>query len=405
MATAVLVMATGCGSSNDTARPASTTPPAPANTTPPPPAYAAALQTQIPELMKANAIPGAIVLVKSPKGDWSATFGTAELGKTVPMSVDDYIRIASNTKMFTSAVILQLVQEGKLSLDDPISKFRPDVPNGANITIAQLSMMRSGLFSYTLDPGFNATQDNEPQKAWTVDEVLAIAFKHPNTFAPGEKFEYSNTNIELLGVVIEKVTGMPIGEAFKSRIFEPLKLTNTSLPKNTDSSIPDPHPQGYQYGTNVGTIESYALPPEQVPAALDGTLKPVNQTNASPSYALAAGGVISKVDDMAVFMESLVGGTLLDEKTQKLQLDSVEPINPEQPNGAGYGLGIIQFGPTLFGHDGQIPGYSSLMARDATQDTTIIIVTNLSASPVNGANAATGVLGKPVREAVFGTSS
>lgn len=120
---------------------------------------------------------------------------------------------------------------------------------------------------------------------------------------------------------------------------------------------------------------------------------------------MAAGGVISKVDDMAVFMEALVGGNrnLLDEKTKKLQVDSVEPIDPEQPNGAAYGLGIIRFGPTLFGHDGQIPGYSSLMARDATQDTTITVATNLSASPVNGANAATGVLGKPVREAVFGT--
>ena len=165
------------------------------------PAYAMTLQQQLPEVMKANAIPGVVVLIKSPtRGDWSGTFGTAEIGKEVPMSLNDFLRIGSNTKTMTSTVILQLVQEGKLKLDDPISKFRPDVPNGKNITIAQLSEMRSGLYSYTFDPGFNATLDKEPQKAWTPDELLAIAFKHPANFPPGQKYDYSNTNIVLLGV-------------------------------------------------------------------------------------------------------------------------------------------------------------------------------------------------------------
>jgi D-alanyl-D-alanine carboxypeptidase len=134
------------------------------------PTYAVNLQTQIPQVMKANAIPGVVVLIKSPdQGDWQATFGTAEIGATVPMRLDDYFRIGSNTKTMTSTVILQLVEEGKLRLDDPIAKYRPDVPNGQNITIAQLSEMRSGLYSYTFDPGFNETLDADPQKAWTPD--------------------------------------------------------------------------------------------------------------------------------------------------------------------------------------------------------------------------------------------
>ena len=153
------------------------------------PAYAMTLQTQIPEAMKANAIPGMVVLIKSAQqGDWSATFGTAEIGTTVPMRMDDYFRIASNTKTMTSTVILQLVQEGKLRLDDPISKYRPDVPNGQNISIAQLSEMRSGLFNYSVDQGFNETLDADPQKAWTAEELLAIGFAHPLNFAPGDKF-------------------------------------------------------------------------------------------------------------------------------------------------------------------------------------------------------------------------
>lgn len=353
------------------------------------PAYATKLQKQIPALMKANAIPGAVVLIRSPKrGNWSATFGTAEIGKQVPMSLADHFRIGSNTKTMTSTVILQLVQEGKLKLDDPIAKYRPDVPNGQNITIAQLSEMRSGLYSYSFDPGFNATLDQDPQKAWTPDELLAIAFSHPPDFAPGAQYEYSNTNIVLLGTVIEKITGMSASAAFQKRIFGPLKLKHTSLPANTDSTIPAPHSQGYQFGTNVATINSYALPSAQVPAALDGSLAPINDTDANPSWAWTAGGAISTPRDLAVYVKALVGGGLLNKKTQKLRLDSIQPTVPGQPDGVGYGLGIAQFAPNILGHDGQIPGYSTFMVYNRKTHDTIIIGTNLAASPVTGETAA-----------------
>jgi D-alanyl-D-alanine carboxypeptidase len=366
------------------------------------PAYAAALQTQIPQLMAANAIPGVVVLIKSPgQGDWSATFGTAEIGTTTPMSMDDHFRVGSNTKTMTSTVILQLVQEGKLSLDDPIGKYRPEVPNGQNITIAQLSEMRSGLYSYTFDEGFNATLDRDPQKAWTPEELLAIAFAHPPDFAPGEQYGYSNTNTVLLGVIIEQLTGMSVAEAFQKRIFDPLKLTHTYLPKNTDASIPEPHAQGYQFGTNVATIESYQIPPARLPAALDGTLKPINETNANPSWAWTAGGAISTPDDLATYVKALVGGGLLDARTQQLRLDSILPIVPGESGGVGYGLGLARFGPNIYGHDGQLPGYSTLMAYDPTQDNTIIIGTNLAASPVTGENAAV-LLGKAVIAGLYG---
>ena len=135
--------------------------------------------------MKANAVPGAVVLIDSPKkGDWSATFGTAEIGKQVPMKMSDLFRIGSNTKTMTSTVILQLVEEGKLKLSDPIGKFVPGVPNGKKITIRELAEMRSGLYSYSFDPGFNKTLDNQPKKAWNPGELLKIAFSHKPNFAP-----------------------------------------------------------------------------------------------------------------------------------------------------------------------------------------------------------------------------
>jgi D-alanyl-D-alanine carboxypeptidase len=394
-----LTLVPACGSSGSSSPQASGS--ASASTTLP--AYAATLQTQIPTLMQRNAIPGVVVMIESrDKGNWSSMFGTQEIGKDVPMSIDDYFRIGSNTKTMTSTVILQLVQESRLSLDDPISKYRPDVPNGEHITIAQLSEMRSGLYSYTFDKAFNETLDRDPQKAWAPDELLSIAFSHPPDFPPGQKYEYSNTNIILLGTVIEKLTGMPASEAFRKRIFEPLGLKHTSLPVATDALIPDPHPQGYQFGTNVEDINSYAVPPAQLPAALNGTLKPINNTNANPSWAWAAGGAISTASDLTTYVKVLVDGGLLDAATQKLRLDSVKPITAAGPLPA-YGLGIVEFAPNVFGHDGQIPGYSTFMVHDAKAGNTVIIGTNLAASPASGENAAV-VLGKAVIAALYGAS-
>jgi D-alanyl-D-alanine carboxypeptidase len=365
-------------------------------------AYAAKLRTQIPAVMKANAIPGTVVLIRSPKqGNWSATFGTAQIGKRVPMRITDAFRIGSNTKTMTSTVILQLVQEGKIKLDDPISKYRPDVPNGDNITIAQLAEMRSGLYSYTFDPGFNATLDREPQKAWTPDELLAIAFAHPPTAAPGTEFEYSNTNIVLLGLVIEKVTGMSATQAFQKRIFGPLKMTHSLLPLPAQSTIPGRHAQGYQFGTNVATIDSYAVPAAQLPAALNGSLLPIDETKANPSWAWTAGGAISTPRELARYVKAMVGGGLLNAKTQKVRMDSIQPTDPDSPNGVGYGIGIAQFAPGILGHDGQLPGYSSFMAYNRNTHDTIIIAANLSASPVNGENAAV-VLAKTIIGTLYG---
>jgi D-alanyl-D-alanine carboxypeptidase len=369
------------------------------------PDYGTALQTQIPEVMKANAIPGAVVLVDSPRrGDWSGTFGTAQIGTTAPMSLDDSFRIGSNTKTMTSTVILQLVEEGKLALNDTIAKFRADVPDGENITIAELSEMRSGLYSYSFDPAFNATLDSDPQRAWTPDELLSIAFAHPADFAPGTRYEYSNTNIVLLGIVIEKLTGMSLSGAFAKRIFDPLKLKHTLLPAPADASLPDPHPRGYQFGTNVETIDSYALPSGQVASALDGTLEPIDETDANPSWAWAAGGAISTVKDLAVYVKALVGGGLLDKKMQKLRLDSIRPTVAGQPHSVGYGLGIAEFAPGILGHDGQLPGYSTFMVYDVTTGDTIIIGCNLAASPVSRQGAAV-VVAKTVIAELYGASA
>ncbi|MEV6072384.1 serine hydrolase domain-containing protein [Nocardia sp. NPDC052001] len=369
IATVGLTVAVGCGSSTDSSGSAE-------------PAYAATLRPIIEKLMRDNVIPGAVVVVRSPKdGDWTATFGTGTIGKDVPMTVDDHFRIGSNTKTMTVTVLLQLAQEGKLALDDTIAKYWPGVPNGDRITLAQLAEMRSGLFSYTFDEQFNAYLDNEPQKIWTPEQLLDIAFAHPVNFAPGEKFEYSNTNTILLGLVIEKVTGKSVATTFQDRIFTPLGLRHTSFPAPADSSIPDPHPQGYAFGTNVSTIETFALPPDQQAAALAGTLQPGNQTSSSPSWTWTAGAVISTVDDMTTYVKALADGGLLDKQMQQQRIASIQPIDPAKPAMAGYGLGIVRFGTHLLGHDGQIPGYMTFMGSDPDSGLTIVVATNLATVP------------------------
>ncbi|SNS56907.1 serine hydrolase domain-containing protein [Rhodococcoides kyotonense] len=386
----VLVIAAGCSSSSessDSTGTASATASSTASTTAEA-SYVADLQPKIEKAMSDNVIPGAVVVVESPtEGNWTGTFGTQVIGEDRPVSVDDYFRIGSNTKTMTSTVILQLAQEGKIGLDDPIAKYQDGVPNGDRITIAQLSDMHSGLYSYSFDPAFNTTLDNDPQKAWTPDELLAIAFSHPVNFEPGAKFEYSNTNIVLLGLVIEKVTGMPAAEALQQRIFEPLGMTHTSLPDATDASIPTPHPQGYSFGTNVSTIDTFALPEPQQSEALVGTLKPNDETDANPSWTWTAGGAISTVDDMVTYTKALVGGGLLDEGMQKTRLDSIQPIEPQNPDAAGYGLGIARFGPALIGHDGQIPGFTTVAVNDPATDLTIVIATNLATVPTGEGSA------------------
>ncbi len=353
------------------------------------PAYVANVTDSVRKTMQENKIPGAVVLISSPdQGAWTGTFGTRTWGATEPMQATDHFRIGSNTKTMTSTVILQLAQEGKLSLDDPISKYIPNVPGGDQITIANLSEMRSGLYSYSFDTTFNNTLDQEPQKNWTPQELVDIAFSHPVNGPPGQEFDYSNTNIVLLGMVIEKLTGMTASQAFDERIFKPLGLKDTSLPEAWDSSIPEPHPQGYSFGSNTSTIQTYALSADDQTRALAGTLLPNNETMANPSWAYTAGGAISTVEDMKTYVEAMVDGGLLDAAMQKTRMDSIQSSGAGST--AGYGLGIAKF-DKLYGHDGQIPGYMTFMGHDPDSGLTIVIATNLATIP-NGEGSALAIL-------------
>jgi D-alanyl-D-alanine carboxypeptidase len=155
------------------------------------PAYGRVLPSKLVALFKDAAVPGAVVVVQSRElGNWSATFGTRRIGSGEPITIDDHFRIGSNTKTMTGTVVLQLAQDGKLRLEDPVSMYHSGVPNGDRITIEQLLSMRSGLSSYTAAPEWIRSVDDTPQRAWRPEELLAIAFVRKPNFAPARS---SNT--------------------------------------------------------------------------------------------------------------------------------------------------------------------------------------------------------------------
>src|SRR5919202_2404203 len=342
------------------------------------PAYARDLRPQIEEQMTDLRIPGALVYVDVPgEGTWSQAFGTETLGADTPIPPNDHFRIGSNTKTFTGTVILQLVDEGKLGLDEAVSKYRPEVPNGENITIRQLLNMTSGLFNYAEDEDFNKTLDTDPQKVWEPEELVQIGFQHQPDFSPGDDFHYSNTKTVLLGMIIEQLTGQPLEKEFQDRLFVPLGMSNTLLPERSSAAIPDPHPRGYMYQTNVESLNTSELQGEKAEQADESAGEPHDVTNENPSWTWASGGAISTVNDLIIWAKADATGALLSPQAQKERLSWVSP--PPSPQ-VQYGLGVADFGGFI-GHDGQIPGFNSFVGYQAQKDATIVVVTNVYSAP------------------------
>jgi CubicO group peptidase (beta-lactamase class C family) len=366
-----------------------------------------ALHTLVDGLARELGVPGAMVLVRTPQGVFDAAVGTTELGTQTPPEAGTHFRIASNTKTMTAALIVLLAQDGKLGLGDPVATYVPDVPNGQNITVAELLKMRSGLFGYTADPELASAMDADPKRAWTPREVLDIAFRHPPQFAPDASYEYSNTNYAVLGLIAEKVGGRPLAQQFQDRLFGPLGLARTSLPAADDTAIPTPYSHGYMYGGSFYALGDDPYPPDVQAAARAGTLRPIDYTNQNSSYATAAGGAISTAGDLAHWIESLVTGKVFDADHQRQWLASIQAEDPAAPDGQKYGYGISyqRFGPqaAMYYHGGELPGFNSFMGFDPDNGVTLVIWTNLTLS-ADGRTTAQAMLAPLLDEIYAGLS-
>jgi D-alanyl-D-alanine carboxypeptidase len=309
------------------------------------------LDDAIHQAMRAAAIPGAIVGVWGPDGSFVRAFGVADTTTNAPMKTDFYSRIGSETKTFTVTAVLQLADEGKLGLDDPIGKFVGGVPQGDKITLRQLARMQSGLFNYSASPAFQKAMFADPRTPFTPQELLEFAFAQPNQFPPGESFEYCNTNTVLLGLVVAKISGQPLHDYVRDHILTPLNMADTSFP--TTNAFPKPHAQGYTVQTADG--------------------KRTTATDWDPSWAWAAGAMISTLDDLHIWAPALATGRLLTPQMQAQRLETVG--SPGMPPDDGYGLGIFNLGGWI-GHNGSLPGYQTVAVYLPQKQTTMVILLN-----------------------------
>jgi D-alanyl-D-alanine carboxypeptidase len=295
---------------------------------------ASPLQHRLDKLV-AEGVPGAILLVRDGSRTTRLTAGTARLSTREPMRPDDRFRVGSITKSFVSAIVLELVGEGKVSLSDSVERWLPRlVPGGDGITIRNLLNHTSGLYNYTDDPKVvSAFLSRQFERKWTPHELVALAVSHPPLFAPGAQWSYSNTNFILLGLIVEAATGHPLEQELRDRIFTPLGLDATSFPSTP--RLPAPYAHGYVY--------------------FPSSTKPLDVSRFDPSWAYAAGAIVSTVDDLADFYRALLRGDLV---TPHLVWRMESVVSTGYGNGYGLGLGSTHLRCSIvWGHDGDVPGY------------------------------------------------
>ncbi|WP_328430805.1 MULTISPECIES: serine hydrolase domain-containing protein [unclassified Streptomyces] len=310
----------------------------------------ARLDKTIEDVRRRAGIPGVIIGLWMPgQGSYVRATGVADTVTRRPMTTSPFVRIGSETKTFTVTALLELVDDHRVRLDDPISRYVHGVPDGDRITLRQLAEMRSGLFPYTSDPDFTHDLLSNPTRFFTPREVLAYGFRHANTFAPGTQFQYSNTNLVLLGLVIEKVSGHRLADFIATRVLRPARLSHTFLPQGAE--FPEPHPHGYTDQTLSGAV--------------------ADATDWNPSWAWAAGAMISNLHDLRRWAEIVATGKLLSPQTQAQRLKTLPTGFP----GTSYGLGIFETNGWI-GHNGSIPGYETVTVHLPSPKATLVIMIN-----------------------------
>ncbi|MET9699808.1 serine hydrolase domain-containing protein [Streptomyces sp. NPDC006529] len=305
----------------------------------PAPARPDTLQQGLDALVRDDGMPAALASVRDRDGrtrTYTAGVGDVATGAAVPR--DGQVRIGSNTKAFTAAVVLQLVGEGRVGLDTPVDAYLPGLVrgeriDGSRITVRHLLGQTSGLPNYT-------EYDLQP-KPYTPRDLVDIALAHPGHFAPGEKWEYSNTNYVLAGMIVERVTHRSVAEEITRRVITPLGLRHTYFPAPGDPTIREPHPHGYDRASATAPL--------------------VDITEMDPSWASSAGQMISTNSDLNRFYTALLTGGVLRpaQLAQMKQTVSAEFFG----KGARYGLGLASFplscGGVYWGHGGSFPGYET----------------------------------------------
>ncbi|MEL6928233.1 MAG: serine hydrolase [Cyanobacteria bacterium J06600_6] len=310
---------------------------------------------------RAPEVPGAAVAIVSPSGSYFGASGVASLEDDTPLQPGDRFEIGSITKTFTATVILQLVEEGILSLDDALTDWLPEdvtanIPNADDITLEQLLQHTSGVADY-VDILFNQAATNPLVFAqdWQPEQLVELIDGQEPPFEPGEAFNYSNTNFLLLGIVIEAATDNNIAAEIRDRITDPLELENTFFAG--EEEIPGGYVSGYwDFDQN-------------------GSLNNINVANLS--WAWSTGAIVSNTEDLDTFARNLFDGDLLQPETLAQMLDTIPATDNDNYSSYGLGVGTIESPNRLwYIHRGQTLGYRSNMWYSPQDDLTYIELIN-----------------------------
>jgi D-alanyl-D-alanine carboxypeptidase len=309
------------------------------------------LDTTIAGIMNDKNLPGVLVAVSVPgEGEYLTAQGKANLDTGRAPDPDDQFRIGSVTKTFVATAILQLVDEGKLNKSDTLSKWYPDFPNAEKITIDDLLRMRSGIADYWDEEALKQLYDNPLEQMTNEDVIEAAASKADQFEPPDQETKYNNTNYNILAAIVEKVSGNDINTQISENILKPLGLKNTLYPTNNE--LP-------------GELHGYGLNPHS------GKFE--DKTILNPTPVGGAGAMISNMSDLGVWAKALYNGDLLSPQTQQARLQT-QPAEGMAPS--SYGEGIFEGTEGVWGHGGEIPGFSTDMWYIPEQDATIMISVN-----------------------------
>ncbi|MFJ6518017.1 serine hydrolase domain-containing protein [Streptomyces filamentosus] len=288
----------------------------------------------------ADGAPGAMARFSGPDGVESRTAGVRDRVSGAPMDIHARFRIGSVSKTFSTVVLLQLVQEGRLELDQPVNRYLPGLLPDDRITVRHLLTHRSGLADYTnamfadTVPGFEAVRN----RVFSYQELVDLSLSEPRTTEPGVSYRYSNANFVVVGMLVEELTGRPVADAYRQRIFKPLKLRDTSY-VHPDTRIKGLHVRGY-------------LHPDAAGEPL------VDSTEQTVSWARSAGAVISSPADLNTFTSALMRGRLLSPAMME-EMTTVTPTDATDTR--FYGLGLRRYdlscGAQVYGHTGTVQGY------------------------------------------------
>lgn len=307
-------------------------------------------QQRLDRLVSHTGFPGVIAAVGDADGRVRTyTAGTGNLATGAQVPEDSRVRIASNTKMFTATVVLQLVEEGEVDLDARVERYLPGVVrgpggDGRRITVRQLLQQTSGLPDYdSLVIEAGGSMSAVAHTYFEPHDLLDAALAEKKHFAPGTKWEYSNTNYVVLGLLVQRVTERPVGEEIARRIIRPLGLHDTYWPRVGEQRIRGSHPHGY-------LADQPGDPWQDI-------------TRMDPSLGWAAGQLVSTPADLGTFMTALVGGDLLAPAQLADMQQTVRAPHFDAEPGWRYGLGLaraeLDCGVVGWGHGGDIQGFET----------------------------------------------